>query len=326
MKHRSRDNGGIALSLTMEEKYEQVRTLVRMGKERGYLLYDEVNDILPAELHSPEEIDDLLGTFERYGIAVYEDAAAAKVARSAEAAEAVEVEGKEEVSSEAGEGEEVELALKSELLDKNNDPVRMYLREMGSVPLLKRQGEVAIAKRIERGELLVLKAISRSPIVIKELLATGEELRKGRQSIKKIVQFDQEELTEEEIENKTRATLRVLDKIEKFYHLAQQQAIRLERAPKSKKRVHLRARRQLARTRIQISQLVRSIEFNPAEKKRLIDRMRRTVERLNVLERETGRLERRAESAKGDAAAERRKELRSLQAEWKEIGAEGEVG
>ncbi len=70
------------MSLTMEEKYEQVRTLVRMGKERGYLLYDEVNDILPAELHSPEEIDDLLGTFERYGIAVYEDAAAAKVARS----------------------------------------------------------------------------------------------------------------------------------------------------------------------------------------------------------------------------------------------------
>ncbi len=160
------------------------------------------------------------------------------------------MEGKEEVSSEAGEGEEVELALKSELLDKNNDPVRMYLREMGSVPQLKRQGEVAIAKRIERGELLVLKAISRSPIVIKELLATGEELRTGRQSIKKIVQFDQEELTEEEIENQTRATLRVLDKIEKFYHLAQQQAIRLERAPKSKKRVHLRARRQLARTRI----------------------------------------------------------------------------
>ena len=83
MKHRSRDNGGTALSQTMEEKYEQVRTLVATGKERGYLLYDEVNDTLPAELHSPEEIDDLLATFERHGIEVFEDAAAAKSAHPA---------------------------------------------------------------------------------------------------------------------------------------------------------------------------------------------------------------------------------------------------
>ncbi len=71
------------MTVALEEKYDQVRQLIAMGKERGYLLYDEVNDILPPEVHSSEEIDDLLSTFERYGIDVYEDLASAKVALAA---------------------------------------------------------------------------------------------------------------------------------------------------------------------------------------------------------------------------------------------------
>src|SRR3984957_269854 len=103
--------GGI-VSLALEEKYDQVRQLINMGKERGYLLYDEVNDILPAEVHSSEEIDDLLSTFERYGIDIYEDVAAAKVARAAlEATETAEVEVKEEPSGGGGGSDEVELDL-----------------------------------------------------------------------------------------------------------------------------------------------------------------------------------------------------------------------
>ena len=151
------------MALALEEKYDQVRQLINMGKERGYLLYDEVNDILPAEVHSSEEIDDLLSTFERYGIDIYEDASAAKVARAAlEVSETGEAEVKEEVGG-VGSSDEVELDLTPGLLEKTNDPVRMYLREMGTVPLLTREGEVAIAKRIERGQLLVLKTITRSP-------------------------------------------------------------------------------------------------------------------------------------------------------------------
>jgi len=310
------------LALAIEEKYDQVRQLINMGKERGYLLYDEVNDILPAEVHSSEEIDDLLSTFERYGIDIYEDAATAKAARAAvEAAETVEAEPKEEVAT-----EEVELDLTPGTLEKTNDPVRMYLREMGTVPLLTREGEVAIAKRIERGQLLVLKTISRSPIVLKELLAIGEELRKGTRSIKEIVQFDDEELTEEKIEHKTRQTLRIIDKIEKLYQVGLRQAVKLEHTLKSKKRAYLRARHQLGRTRIEMSLLVRSIDFNPLEKKRLIDKMRHTVERLHSLEREAGRLERRADAARGDVAAEARKELRSRRSELKEIEVSSEVG
>jgi len=204
--------------------------------------------------------------------------------------------------------------------------MRIYLREMGTVPLLTREGEVAIAKRIERGQMLVLKTISRSPIVLKELLAIGEELRKDTRSIKEIVQFNDEELTDERIENKTKQTLKIIDKIKKLYRLALKRAAKLERTPKSKKRIYLRARMQLGRTRIKMSQLVRSIAFNTTEKKRLINKMRHTVERLHSLEREADRLERRADVAKGDTAAEVRKELRSRRSELKEIEVLSEVG
>src|SRR2546427_7662781 len=180
----------------------------------------------------------------------------------------------------------------------------MYLREMGTVPLLTREGEVAIAKRIERGQLLVLKTITRSPIVIKELIAIADDLRNGTRSIKEIVQFDDEELTEEKIENKTRQTLKVLDKIASLYDLALKQAVKLERIPKAKKRSYLHGRYAISRTRIEMSQLTRSIEFNPFERKRLIDKMRHTVERLQSLEREAGKLERRADVSKGDTAGE----------------------
>ncbi len=303
------------MALVIEEKYDQVRQLINMGKERGYLLYDEVNDILPAEVHSSGEIDDLLSTFERYGIDIYEDVSSARAARAAaEAAETVEAEPKEEVAT-----EEVELDLTPGALEKTNDPVRMYLREMGTVPLLTREGEVAIAKRIERGQLLVVKTISRSPIVLKELLVIGEELRKGTRSIKKIVQFNDEELTEEKTKNKTRQTLRIIDKIEKLYQTALKQAVKLENTPKSKKRAYLRAKYALARTRIQMSQLVRSMDFKPMEKKRLIDKVRHTVERLQSLGR-------RADAAEGETASEARKELRSRRSELKEIGVSSEVG
>jgi len=314
------------LALALEEKYDQVRQLVNMGKERGYLLYDEVNDILPAEVHSSEEIDDLLSTFERHGIDIYEDAAAAKVARAAldaaEPAEAVAV-AKEEP---AGAADDNELDLTPGILEKTNDPVRMYLREMGTVPLLTREGEVAIAKRIERGQLLVLKTITRSPIVVKELVTIAEDLRQGARSIKEIVQFDDEELTEEKIEHKTKQTLKVLDKIGNLYGTALKQSARLEDMPKSRKPAYLRMRNTVARTRIEISTLARSLEFNPFERKRLIDKLRHTVERLQSLERETGKLERRADVAKGDVAAEARRDLRVRRGELREISDASETG
>jgi RNA polymerase primary sigma factor len=313
------------LSLTTEEMHEQVRNLISLGKERGYLLSEEVEQVLPAELHSTEEIDDLLSTFERIGISLYEDLAAAKAARSS-ADPIVSESPTADWSDKTAVADEGELDLTPGMLDKNNDPVRLYLREMGSVPLLKRQDEVAIAKRMERGHLVVLKSISRSPIVLKELIAIADELRNGTLSIKKIIQFDQEELTEEETENKTRDVLRIIGKIEQLYGLALKQAAQLERIPKAGKRAYLRSRNRLARTRVEMSQLVRSIEFHALEKKRLIGKIRLTVERLQSLEREITKLERRVDASKGDHAAEARKELRSRRAELREIEVSSETG
>jgi RNA polymerase primary sigma factor len=309
------------VTLALEEKYDQVRQLIAMGKERGYLLYDEVNDILPAEVHSSEEIDDLLSTFERYGIDVYEDLSSAKAAlAAADSTDGAEIATKEETVSEDG-----DLDLTPGTLEKTNDPVRMYLREMGTVPLLTREGEVAIAKRIERGQLLVLKTISRAPLILKELLQVGEDLRNGSRSIKEIVQFDDEELTEEKIEAKTRETLKQIDKIAKLYLQAMKQAAKLEKIPRSKKRPYLRARYGVARTRIEMSQLVREIDFNPLEKKRLIDKIRQTVERVHFLERETVKLERRVDASKADVQAEARKDLRAGRQELSEIEVASEV-
>jgi len=294
-----------------------------MGKERGYLLYDEVNDILPAEVHSSEEIDDLLSTFERYGIDVYEDLSTAKAAlAAADPSEPAET-AKEDAPSTSS--EDGDLDLTPGTLEKTNDPVRMYLREMGTVPLLTREGEVAIAKRIERGQLLVLKTITRAPLILKELLQVGEDLRNGSRSIKEIVQFDDEELTEEKIEAKTKETLKQIDKIAKLYLLAMKLAAKLDRVPRAKKRSYLRARYAVARTRIEMSGLMRELDFNPLEKKRLIDKIHQTVERVHFLERETVKLERRVEASKAEVQAEARKDLRARRQELGEIEVASEV-
>lgn len=197
---------------------------------------------------------------------------------------------------------------------------------MGSVPLLTREGEVVIAKRIERGQLVVMKTITRSPMVIKEIIAVGEALRKGVRSIKEVIQFDDEELTEAKIANKTKQTLKYIDRIAELYETALKQAARLAETPKSKARAYVRAKWAVARTRIQISLAIRAIAFHWMEKKRLIGTVRSTVERLHDVEREARRLERRAEAALGDVAIEARKELRLRRAELKQIEESSELG
>jgi len=304
-----------------EDELGHVRQLILIGKERGYLLYDEVNESLPAEVTSPEEIDDLLSILERQGIEIYEDLATANAARApATAAEGPETDLKEELLAEAG------LDLSSGADAKSQDPVRVYLREMGSVPLLTREEEVVIAKRIERGQLVVMKAITRSPIVIKELIVVRDDLRSGARQIKEIVQLNEEELTEAKIANKTKQTLASIDRIAELYEISLKQAAKLAEIPKSKKHSYVRAKWALARIRIQISVAFRDIRLYWREKQRLIGKLRSTVEHLHVIELEAVRLERRVDAALGDVAAVARKELRARRAELKEIDQSSEVG
>ena len=310
------------MALVLQKQDDRVRNLINLGKERGYVLDDEVNDILPAGTRPSAEIDSLFSAFERDNVHVYEDASVAKSAPGVPGdTERVEF----EMGEDPARGEEAEIDETADLLDKTSDPLRLYLREIGSVPLLKREGEVAIARRMERGHGLVLRTISRSPLVLKDLIGIGKEMRNGARSIREVVQFDEEELTVEKIEKKTRLTLRIIDKIEKLYALGLKQAAWLNNLPRSSQRAHLRARRRLSRTRVEMSRLARSIRFHPLEKKRLIDKLRHTVERINSLGRESGRLERRAGAARGKVAA-LRKDLRSRRSQLKESEESSQVG
>jgi RNA polymerase primary sigma factor len=311
------------LSRDLQEQQEQVQNLTKLGKEQGYLLYDQVNDFLAAEEQSAEQIDNAFSVFEAEGINIYEDVLDAKAARTVpEAAEQAVARGQDEETRR----EEGELELTASLGDKTSDPVRVYLREMGVVPLLTRESEVVIAKRLERGNLRVLKTVSRSAIVVKELIATGADLRSGCRPIKEVVQIDEEELTAEKVEEKTRQTLRIIDKLEKLHQLGLKQAAKLRDTAMSNKRAYIRAKRRLSRTRVEMSRLVRSVDFKEREKKRLIDMLRHAVERLFTLEREAARLERRVKAAHADATIEARRELRACRSRLREIEESSEAG
>ena len=209
----------------IDENFDHVQQLILIGKQRGYVRYDEISESLPPDVHSSQEIDDLLSILECQGIEIHEDPASPNATAGSEA------DPKEELASEA------ELGLSSGGDPKSQDSVLIYLREMGSVPLLTREDEVAIAKRIEGGQLVVMKAITRSPIIIKELIAVGGDLGKGVRSIKEVVQFDDQELSGEKIANKTRQTLRQIEKIAELYKTALKQAENADEDPRIQKEV-----------------------------------------------------------------------------------------
>jgi len=187
--------------LSIEEKYDEVRQLISIGKEKGYLLYDEVNELLPSEITSSDELDDLFNTFGSAGI---------------EVVDSEKTYLQEKQFDRTGEGsEEIELDLTPGALDKTNDPVRMYLREMGIVPLLTREGEVEIARRIERGKLSVIKSISRTPTVAKNIIAMGDRLRTGERTIRELVIFQDDELTDERVKDRAKEVLKQIEAIRK---------------------------------------------------------------------------------------------------------------
>ena len=190
----------MAIDNKFEHEHEHdIESLIEVGKEKGYLTYGDVNGMLPEEMgSSPKDPDALITTIGTQGIDLLDGP---------------KFHGDKEF--ELKEGKDVELDLTPGTLEKTNDSVRMYLREMGTVPLLTREGEVEIAKRIERGQLRVFKAISRSPIVIRQIVALGEDLKRGVRNIKEVVIFDEEELTEEVVQTRIRSTVARIDALVK---------------------------------------------------------------------------------------------------------------
>ena len=300
--------------MALDDKYDDIKKLIDTGKEKGYLTYDQVNDLIPHDVHSPEDLDDLLTTIGTQGIDVLEGPKLPSSALDKKFEEEGEV------------GEDVELDLTPGALEKTNDPVRMYLREMGTVPLLTREGEVEIAKRIERGQLRVLKALSRSPIVINELLAMGEDLKKGVRSIKEVVTFDEEEITDEILQNRLKEFTGKIDDLAKAYkkasHLIEKFAtVSQKKRPKD----YRRARLNLARAVVAVSLCVRKLGFTNAERKRLIDRVNKTVDTMRSLDRQSQNLERKAEATRSEEQKkDYRRQSRSVRSELEKL--EGEAG
>jgi RNA polymerase primary sigma factor len=297
----------------LEEKYDDsVQKLIDIGKEKGYLLYDEVSDLLPPEISSSaEDLDDLFSAFGTAGIEVIDtdDQSFAPLDK---------VPGEKKFDIEQPE-EGVELDLTPGALEKTNDPVRMYLREMGTVPLLTRDGEVEIAKRIERGQLTVLKVLSRSPVIVREIVSIGEQLKRDPSIIKDILQFSDEELTDEKIEEKHQETLDVIDLINKTYKKVNLLRAKLDETPKSKKPQYRRAWWTWGQQRVYLSQLVRSLEFSNSEKLRLVGLMKVTVEKLRPLELELNKLERKADHTKKEYRKAIQKDIRTVKTRITEI-------
>ena len=302
--------------MALDDKYDDIKKLIDAGKEKGYLTYDQVNDLIPHDVHSPEDLDDLLTTIGTQGIDVLEGPA--KLPSSA-------LEKKFEEVEEAG--EDVELDLTPGTLEKTNDPVRMYLREMGTVPLLTREGEVEIAKRIERGQNRVLKALSRSPIVIRELLAMGEDLKKGVRSIKEVVTFDEEEITEEILDNRLKEFTGKIDELAKHYKKANQVAEKFaDVSQKKRPKDFRRYRMHLARAIVQVSLAVRNLGFTNTERKRLIERVTKTVDSMRSLDRQVQNLERKADATRSeDQKKEYRRQARQLRTELEKMEADASV-
>jgi len=172
---------------------------------------------------------------------------------------------------------------------------------MGTVPLLTREGEVEIAKRIERGQLNVLKALSRSSIVIHEMLQLREELRKDEISVKEVVVFNDDELTEEKVLERTREVIETIDEMERLYRKALQLKAKKESIPRTKRpRDYRRYSWAEAKHRILVSKLFRSVEFTHTERKRLIEKIRQSVEEIKPVEREVNRLEKRLEGSRSN--------------------------
>ena len=309
-----RRSGEELAGLAIEDKFDHIKQLLHMGgKQKGYLLCDDNGEVQPSEAATAlDDGEDLLTTFGGAGMEVIEGGTKLN-------------EDKLDSDRKLDEtGEELELDLTPGALDKTNDPVRMYLREMGTVPLLTREGEVEIAKRIERGHNNVMKAMSRSPIIIREIQKLGEELKSQERSIKGVIVFNDDELTDERIQERLEEVIGIVDESNKLYKKSIQWRQKLAAVSKTKKpRNFRRYRFALARVLIQISRKIRSIEFTHLERKHLVDHIDRVVDSLRPLERDIGRVERKLQAAgKEDETKELRRQMRHLKAKIAHIEEE----
>jgi RNA polymerase primary sigma factor len=265
---------------------DDIRKVIAVDIEEGYPADSKKNNHASPDTPSAQEMDDLLAAIRTRGLDVLEEDP-----RLPSALERNLV----------GESDEIDVNPASVVPDAATDPVRVYLREMGASPLLTREGEVEIAKRIERGQLSTMKALSRSPIVVHQVLAMGEDLKRGVRSIKDTVVFDEEEVTEEILQDRVKEITRRIDQMHKHYKTACRLAEQLVVLATDKKaRKYSRCRRQLSREIIQISLIIRDLGIAPSELKRLTERVNNATNVMRSLDRQLSVLERKIANTRGE--------------------------
>jgi RNA polymerase primary sigma factor len=243
--------------LSIEDRYDAVRELLIMGKQRGYLLYDEINDSLPEGTCSSDELDSIFSLFGSAGIEVIDP----------------EREFQDEDTNDAGKEENNEIGGGSDFgppsPDKAVNPERRYFREMAQYPLLTRQGEIEIAKRIEHGQNVVLKALSQSPLVVREILSLGDRLKNKQISVREIVSLNDDELTDKLLEEKTASVIHNIESIRKHERAAHKINLKMNRCRKSS-RLYRKHLSMLARHRIPVAWNVRDLELRYEHYERLV--------------------------------------------------------
>jgi RNA polymerase primary sigma factor len=268
------------------------------GKEKGFVLYDEVNELLPDDIVPGPELDELLADLDSAGVEILEEP---------KLEDEKKLEEPEEIS---------DLELGPEFAEKTNDPVRMYLREMGTVPLLTREGEIELARRIERGQNGVSKALSRSALVIREVLRLGEELECGALSIREVLVLPDLVIQDEVLTSQREEVLQSVREIAKHYKKSQQFRQKLQAISRGMKpKQHRTLRYNLARCLVKISRIFRQIQFGQPVQHRFTDLVRRAVGEFRPAERGIARIQRKLEErsqAGTGALRELRKEFRHL--------------
>ena len=271
--------------LSVEEKYVEVKQLIALGKEKGFLLYDEIYEVLPEEVTSlPEELDEIYIRFNDLGIDVVEDAE--KQLTPSNSKTLVTIDGTIE-EKEMDQREEVQadiVAAASGIVDKTNDPVRMYLREMGTVKLLDRQGEVDIAKRIEKGERRVYKALSQNRIILEEILKIHENAKKDSRVIKEMIDLampdddgdteaDPSKLTASAV-NKINEIMVIFERITKLDKKIKDAKGKLADSKKLSQRVVATTQKNVDKLEVELANEMRQIDFTPATRNRMINKLR----------------------------------------------------
>jgi RNA polymerase primary sigma factor len=289
--------------MTKDQKENDVKQLINLGKEKGYLTYDELNNALPAEMVSSEQLDHLMMMFGENDIEIIdapEEENYQKLATEP-TGELEKHEEVQEVEEEAeGEEKEKEMDLSPGVLSRPDDPVRLYLKEMGSVPLLSRDGEIEIAKRIEEGKKEIAAVVFGMPVIIKEILSFNEKLRNGKISIREVAYAYEEELEEEAVSEEEQLddeelqarTIESISKISSPYREIRRIYQRLRRAgkdPVKRKRIKVKIRD----LKFKIAERIEQVNLHPAMVENMVQRVKQLAATVSRAEMEITQCKRR---------------------------------